>query len=229
MEAFFLVALMRRTSRTGVGKIAAALGVLVVVVVALGASIALRFEAANPTSTTTTTTSMTETSSSSTTTSSVVSTTSSNLTSSTTTNSTSSSAVPVGCVFSPPGPFIVGTNTTTPFIGGKSLYYTGCLTAGETGVYLLGIADPNGVVGKGVVRTQYNSSITIAGAQVGNLKASANGGVAISGNDTTVLSVAQTLLFGNKGYAVTVINQSGQNCTVTINITFFDYIQLEGA
>ncbi|HEV2389808.1 MAG TPA: hypothetical protein VGS04_03695 [Nitrososphaerales archaeon] len=108
------------------------------------------------------------------------------------------------------------------------MLYTGCLTAGTTGVYLLAIADPNGVVGKGVIRTQYNSSITVAGAQVGNLKAAANGGVALSGNSTTVVSVAQTLLYGNDGYAVTVINQSGQNCTVTINITFFDYLQLEG-
>lgn len=122
----------------------------------------------------------------------------------------------------------MGTNTTTPFLGSKSTFYTGCLTAGATGVYLLGIADPNGVVTKGVIKTQYNSSITIAGAPVGNLAAAGHGGVAIAGNDTTVLGMPEVLLFGNKGYAVTVVNQSDQNCTVTINLIFFDYLQLEG-
>jgi hypothetical protein len=83
------------------------------------------------------------------------------------------------------------------------------------------------VVTKGVVRTQYNSSIVIHGAPVGNLIAGGNGGVAISGNDTTVLGMPEVLLFGNRGYAVTVMNQSDQNCTVTINLIFFDYLQLE--
>jgi len=114
-------------------------------------------------------------------------------------------------------------------VGSKSTYFTGCLTAGATGVYLLGIADQNGVVTKGVIRTQYNSSITIAGAQVGKLNPGGNGAVAISGNDTTVLGMPEVLLFGNKGYAITVVNQSGQNCTVTVNLIFFDFAQLEGA
>lgn len=122
----------------------------------------------------------------------------------------------------------MGTNTTTPFLGSKTIYFTGCLTAGATGVYLLGIADLNGVVTKGVIRTQYVSQITIAGAPVGKLVAAGNGGVAVTGNDTTVLGMPSVLLFGNRGYAVTVVNQSNQNCTVTINLIFFDFAQLEG-
>jgi hypothetical protein len=108
-----------------------------------------------------------------------------------------------------------------------STYFTGCLTAGASGVYLIGIADPNGVIVQGVIRAQYASQITIAGAQVGNLTAAGKGAIASTANDTTVLSMPDLQLFGDKGYAVTVVNQSGQNDTVTINLTLIDAAAFE--
>jgi len=212
---------MAKTSRNGIGRIAVALAVLVVVVLALGVSIALRFEGPNTSSTssTTSTISTSETSSSTTTSSSVLSTTSSNETSFTSSTTNSSSTVPVGCVFSPPGPLIVSASTHTVF--------TGCLTAGATGVYLLGIADVNGIIVQGVIRAQYPCQITMAGAPVGNLTAGGNGGLVTSGNDTTVLSMPDVLLFGNRGYSITVVNQSGQNDTVTMILNLSDAAAFE--
>jgi len=201
------------TSRNGIGRIAATVAVIVLVVIAAGVGVTLGSRSSATTSTRTTT-SETSSTSSTTTSSSVVSTTSSNETSSST---TSSSTVPVGCVFSPPGPLIITGKPTTSFAS-----FNGCLTAGATGVYLIGVADPNGGLLKGAVRTQYASQITLAGALVGNLTAAGNGATAVSGNNTTILSLPQLLLFGSKGYAITVVNQSGQNDTVSINFSFED-------
>ena len=103
-----------------------------------------------------------------------------------------------------------------------SLNFTGCLTPGTSGVYLFGVTDPNGVVAQGVVRAQYPSSLTITGAVVGNLSAAGNGATALSGNDTTVLSVANVVLFTPKGYAITFVNESRQNDTVTIILNLVD-------
>ena len=103
----------------------------------------------------------------------------------------------------------------------------GCLTAGATGVYQIGIADPNGVIVQGVIRAQYASQITLAGAAFGNFTAAGNGATALSGNDTTVLGMPDVNLFGNRGYAVTVVNESGQNDTVTINLTLIDAAAFE--
>jgi hypothetical protein len=75
---------------------------------------------------------------------------------------------------------------------------------------------------RGVIKTQYASQITIAGTMVGNLTAAGNGGIALSGNNTTVLSLPLLVLFGSKGYGITVVNESGQNSTVTINFIFED-------
>jgi hypothetical protein len=80
----------------------------------------------------------------------------------------------------------------------------------------------NGVLLRGAVRTQFASQITLAGAVVGNLTAAGNGATALTGNATTILSLPQILLFGSKGYAITVVNQSGQNDTVTINMSIED-------
>jgi len=102
------------------------------------------------------------------------------------------------------------------------LSFTGCLTPGASGVYLFGVTDPNGVVAQGVIRAQYASQITIAGAAVGNLTAAGNGAAALSANDTTVLSVPNIVLFVNKGYGITFVNESGQNDTVTIIINLLD-------
>ena len=75
---------------------------------------------------------------------------------------------------------------------------------------------------RGVVRTQFSSQIILAGAVVGNLTAAGNGATALSANATTVLSLPQIVFFGNKGYSITVLNQSGQNNTVTIDLSFED-------
>jgi hypothetical protein len=215
MEALWFSLLKPMTSRIGIGRIAATVAVIVLVAVAAGVGVTLgsRSSATNSTRTTTST-SETSSTSSTTTSSSAVSTTSSNVTSSTT---TSSSIVPVGCVFSPPGPLIITGKPTTSFAS-----FNGCLTPGATGVYLIGVTDPNGGLLKGAVRTQYASQLTFAGALVGNLTAAGNGATAASGNNTTILSLPQLLLFGSKGYSITVVNQSGQNDTVSINFSFED-------
>jgi len=109
-----------------------------------------------------------------------------------------------------------------------ALVFTGCLTAGATGVYLIGITDPNGVVVQGVIRAQYASQITVAGAKVGNLTAAGNGATVTSGNDTTVLSMPDVLLFGVRGYSITWVNQSGQNDTVTFVLNLNDAAVFEG-
>jgi len=194
---------------------AAAVAVVVIVAVAGGVGIFLSSKGSTLTSTSSTT------GSSSSSMSSFATTNSTGETSNSTTSS--SSAVPVGCVFSPPGPFIVNG---TGFIGSKDAFYTGCLTANATGVYLFGIADPNGVITKGVVKTDLASNITIAGAAVGNLAPAGNGSVALTAK--TVLGMPDVHFLGSRGYSVTVENQSGQNETVTINLIFEDYGIVEG-
>jgi len=202
---------MAKTSQIGIGRMAAVVAVIAVVAIAGGVGIFLSSNGP-------TTTSTDSTSSSSSTTSSMETTNPTSQTSSSSTT-TSSSAVPVGCVFSPPGPLMLSF--------GKALYFTGCLTPGATGVYLLGITDPNGIIVQGVIKTQYPSKITIAGHPVANLTAAGKGGVAIAGNDTTVLAMPDVLLFGNAGYAITVLNQSKQNDTVTLNLTLNDAAAFE--
>jgi hypothetical protein len=119
----------------------------------------------------------------------------------------------------------VNTSSTVPT---ASLDFTGCLTPGATGVYLIGIIDPQGVVGQGVIRAQYASQFTIAGAAVGNLTAAGSGTAATFANDTTVLSVPNLVFFGLRGYGVTIVNQSGQNDTVTIILNLEDQQVFEG-
>lgn len=92
---------------------------------------------------------------------------------------------------------------------------------------MLAITDPNGVIVQGVVRAQYSSNITLAGAPVDNLTAGGNGGVATSANDTTVLSMPDLLIFGDRGYALTVVNQSQENDTVTIIFNMSDAAAFE--
>jgi cytoskeletal protein RodZ len=206
---------MAETSRVGIGRIAAAVAVIVIVAIAGGVGIFLSSRG----STTTPTQSTTSSSSVPSTTSSSVVTTNSTSQTSNSTTSSSSSIVPVGCVFAPPGPLIVPK--------GQAFFFTGCLTAGATGVYLVGITDPNGLIVQGVIKSQYASNITIAGAPVANLTAGGKGGIAISGNDTTVVGMPDLLLFGSRGYAITVVNQSGQNNTVTINLILNDAAAFE--
>ena len=212
--------MIANTSRGGLGRIATVVVVVVVVAIAGGVGFALSSRGGTTTSSSSTTsTSETPSSTSSTTSSTTLSTNSTTATSSNSTTS-STSVAPVGCVFSPPGPIVVSTT--------RAVTYTGCLTPGTSGVYLLAITDPNGVIVQGVVRAQYPSMFTIAGAPVDNLTAGGNGGVATSANDTTVLSMPDLLLFGDRGYSLTVVNQSQQNDTITIIFNMSDAAVFEG-
>jgi hypothetical protein len=185
---------VRTTSRSGVGRLAAAAAVVVIVAVAAGAEIVISSNGSRSTSSQTT---------SSAPPSSVVSV------------STTSSSAANGCVFSPPPPPMVSNSSVA--------YYSGCLTPGSSGTYLLGVTDPNGVVINGsAIRTQYPAQITVAGARVGNLADQGNGSPVSTANDTTLLSLSDVVLFGNSGYGFTVVNQSGENNTVTINLSLID-------
>jgi hypothetical protein len=185
---------VRTTSRSGVGRIAAAVAVVVIVAVAGGVGIVISSKGSHSTSSQTT---------------------SSAPPSNVVTLSTTSSSTVTGCVFSPPPPPMVSNSSVA--------YYSGCLTPGTSGTYLLGVTDPNGVViNDSVIRTQYPAQITIAGAQVANLTDQGNGGIVSTANDTTLLSLPDVLLFANSGYGFTVVNQSGENNIVIINLSMID-------
>jgi hypothetical protein len=219
---------MVETTRTGIGRIAAAVVIIVIVLVAAGLGITLSSQGTHSTTsshTTSSTTSTTTASSSSSTSSTTSTTTSSSQTSSSETSSststtTSSSAVPVGCVFSPPGPLTINGSSTT--------FYTGCLTGGASGNFFFGVTDPNGVVVLGAIRGQFPINITIAGAPVGNLTAAGNGGIAFQANDTIGAGMPDLVLLASRGYGVTLTNVGDQNNTVTINLTYIDELTFAG-
>jgi hypothetical protein len=200
-------------SHYGIGRIGGAVTIIAIVAVAGGVGI---FLGSGDTSTATSETKP----SASSTTYTVVSTTSTDQISSSNSTTLSSIGGPTDCVFSPPGPLV--REGGTPITTASTLYFTGCLTAGASGVYFVGIGNPNGVVMMGVIKTQYSSQIEIAGAVVGNLTAGRAGGIVVSMNDTTVVPLPDVLLLGYWGYAVTVMNESRQNDTVTIDLTFID-------
>ena len=184
---------MVETTRTGIGRIAAAV-VNIVVLVAAGLGLTLSSQGTHSTA--------------------------SSHTASWTTSTSSSSAVPVGCVFSPPGPLTINGSSTT--------FYTGCLTGGASGNFFFGVTDPNGVVVLGAIRGQFPINITIAGAPVGNLTAAGNGGIAFQANDTIAAGMPDLVLLASKGYGVTLTNVGDQNNTVTINLTYIDELTFAG-
>jgi hypothetical protein len=185
---------VRASPRLGVGRIAAAVVVVVIVAVAGGVEIAISSKGSHSTSSQTT---------------------SSAPPSNVVTLSTTSSSPATGCIFSPPPPPMASNSSVA--------YYSGCLTPGASGTYLLGVTDPNGVViNDSVISTQYPAQITIAGAQVANLADQGNGGIVSTANDTTLLSLSEVVLFANSGYGFTVVNQSGENNTVIINLSLID-------
>jgi hypothetical protein len=197
---------MQTSGRAGMGRVVAAVAVVVVIVIAGGLGFVLTSNGTKSTTSSSTT--------SSTTTSSVTtSSTSSNTT--TTSSSTTTSSTSTGCTFSQAEPEIAANSTAN--------YFTGCLTPGSTGVYLLGIADPHGMVAQGVIRSQYNMSVTFAGTPVGNLSAAAKGAKGLTANETTVVPMSDVSLLGSSGYSITVVNQSDQNNTVIINLTLTDF------
>jgi hypothetical protein len=185
---------VRTTSRLGVARTAAAVAVVVIVAVAGGVGIVISSKGSHSTTSQTA---------------------SSALPSNVVTLSTTSSNMVTGCVFSPPPPPMVSNSSVA--------YYSGCLTPGASGTYLLGVTDPNGVViNDSVIKTQYPAEITIAGARVANLTDQGNGGLVSAANDTTLLSLADVLLLANSGYGFTVMNQSGENNAVIINLSLID-------
>jgi hypothetical protein len=202
------------------GRAVAAVAVIVVIVVAGGLGFALTSKGTNSTTsssltTSSSTTSSTTTVSSSTQTSSSVFTNTTSVTSSTTTSSTST-----GCTFAQAAPEIVANSTAN--------YFTGCLTAGATGVYLLAISDPNGIVVQGVIKSQFNMSVTFAGTPVDNLSAAAKGAQGLTANDTMVVPMTDISLIGSSGYSITFVNESNQNNTIIVNLTLIDFDAFEG-
>jgi hypothetical protein len=194
-----------------------AVTVIVVIVIAGGLGFALTYKGAqsSTTSVETTSSSSSSSSSSSTMSSSTAFTNTTSATSSTTTSSTST-----GCTFSQAQPFLANNSTSTDF--------TGCLTPGATGVFLLGIGDPNGIVVQGVIKSQFNMSVTFAGTPVDNLSAAAKGAKGLTANDTTVVPMTDLSLIGSSGYSITFVNDSDQNNTVTIIFNLIDFYAFEG-
>ncbi len=198
------------------GRAVAAVAVIVVIVVAGGLGFALTSKGTHSTTSSSSTTSSTTTSSTTTSqTSSSAVTNTTSVTSSTTTSSTST-----GCTFAQAAPEIAANSTAN--------YYTGCLTAGATGVYLLAISDPHGIVVQGVIKSQYPMEVTFAGTPVDNLSAAAKGAQGLTANDTTVVPMTDISLIGSSGYSITFVNESNQNNTIIVNLTLIDFDSFEG-
>jgi len=209
---------MQRSRRFAIGRAVMAVTVIVVIVIAGGLGFALTYKGTQSSTTsvqTTTSSSSSSSSSSSTTSSSTAFTNTTSVTSSTTTSSTST-----GCTFSQAQPFLANNSTSNDF--------TGCLTPGATGVYLLGIGDPNGIVVQGVIKSQFNMSVTFAGTPVDNLSAAAKGARGLTANDTTVVPMTDLSLMGSSGYSITFVNDSDQNNTVTVIFNLIDFYAFEG-
>jgi hypothetical protein len=176
----------------------AIIAVVIVVIAGVGAYVLLA-----PSSTTSKSSS--SSSSSSTTTSTTTSTTS------TTSTTQSSSVVPAGCVFS--------ASTLSAF-STVTLDYTGCLTSGTSGTYLIESTDPDGLNMTGTVTSQYPVQISIGSAKIGTLLTSA--GIIYTANDTTSASINGLTLLPSNGYGITIKNEGGQNNTVTLNFSIED-------
>jgi hypothetical protein len=97
-------------------------------------------------------------------------------------------------------------------------------------VYLLAIADPNGIVVQGVIKSESNlpMEVTFAGTPVDNLTAAANGAQGLTANDTTVVPMTDISLHGSSGYSITFVNESDQNNTIIVNLTLIDFYAFEG-
>jgi len=93
---------------------------------------------------------------------------------------------------------------------------------------LLGIGDPNGIVVQGVIKSQFNMSVTFAGTPVDNLSAAAKGARGLTANDTTVVPMTDLSLMGSSGYSITFVNDSDQNNTVTVIFNLIDFYAFEG-
>lgn len=97
--------------------------------------------------------------------------------------------------------------------------YTGCLTPGSSGGYLIAVNDPNGMTLGATVTAEYPVTVTIAGAQVGGL---ASGGEVLYSVNGTTANPSGIILAPRSGYSVTVTNDGGRNNTVTLSIDLRD-------
>ncbi len=137
---------------------------------------------------------------------------SSSTTSSTTSTTQPSTVALTGCVFAPPNVLEAG-NTV-------NLNFTGCLTTGKSGSYLIAATDLDGLNMTGTITAQYPVGITIGNAKISNLYQSA--GVIYTANDTKLANVVGLQLLPTNGYAITVVNEGGQNNTVTLSFQLDD-------
>lgn len=199
-----VVRLLAPGSRSGIGRTATA--VVIIVVVALGAGVGVTLNILNKGTTPPSSTTGSTTSASS----------STLLTTSSTSSTTSTTSTSTECVYSQPPPVIVRNTTVLPI-------FTGCLTPGATGMYLIGVNDSNGVVALGVVKTSLPANISVIGYQVGSFPPAGKGAVAEAVTNTTVLPMPELRLLPRVGYAVVFVNTSGENNTVTINLTLTDF------
>jgi hypothetical protein len=60
------------------------------------------------------------------------------------------------------------------------------------------------------------------------LRAAGNGATAFHANDTLSAGMPDIILIASRGYAITVMNQGGQNNTVTLNLTLIDELTFAG-
>jgi hypothetical protein len=72
----------------------------------------------------------------------------------------------------------------------------------------------------GSIRAQFPIQVTIAPVAIGNL--STKGGIAFSDNNTTIDGFHNIYLAASTGYGITIVNQGGQNNTVTMSFEVFD-------
>lgn len=211
---------MQTSVRSGMGRAVAAVAVIVIIVVAGGLGFALTSKGTHSTTSSSLMTSSSTTSSTTTTSSTQSSSSAFTNTTSVTSSTTTSTSTSTGCTFSQAAPEIAANSTAN--------YFTGCLTPGSTGVYLLGIADPNGIVVQGVIKSQFPMEVTFAGTPVDNLSAAAKGAKGLTANDTTVVPMTDISLIGSSGYSITLVNESNQNNTVIVNLTLIDFDAFEG-
>lgn len=92
--------------------------------------------------------------------------------------------------------------------------YTGCLTSGSSGSYLIAVDDPNGMTLSATVSSKYPVQVTIAGPQISGFPSS--GQVVYVNNDTTLATPSGIALMPQGGYTVTVSNSGEANNTVTM-------------
>lgn len=184
---------MYTSSRAGIGKMVVAVIVIVMVVIVIGVGTVLSSQGPPVTSTQTTSTTTTSPSTSSTST------------------SASSSSTP-GCTFTVTSAFQATFTASASF--------TGCLTSGAQGTYLVASTDPDGLNLTGTITAQTPVDITIGSAKIGTLLTAS--GTLYSMTGVTSVSLPGIQLLPSNGYGITIKNLGTQNDTVTMSLQFTD-------